>query len=196
MGRQRNSLLQSVMHVAARIVTQTWCVCSCMSLAVITFCTQWLAILVVENLLADKSHITFYPKTDIRLLKRPHIRIHLLLYICQAVIWCQWVLWLRASPPKKLILMETRSSGWKCDWCMWRKANPTSSRKCLYVGGGEVCGVNGALNTYRCTHNTLENWKVVDIKKRKAGRPVDLGALTLNGLYSGPHSINKKRVRT
>jgi hypothetical protein len=48
---------------------------------------------------------------------------------------------------------------------------------------------------YRYTHNTLEYWKVVDIKKkRKAGRPLDLGTLTLEDLYSGPRAINKKKA--
>ena len=54
--------------------------------------------------------------------------------------------------------------------------------------------MNSVLITYRYTHNTLENWKVVDIKKRKAGRPVDLGALTLEDLYSGPRAINNKKA--
>ena len=50
------------------------------------------------------------------------------------------------------------------------------------------------LNGYRYTHNTLENWKVVDIKKKKAGRPVNLGTLTLEDLYSGPRAINRKKA--
>ena len=35
---------------------------------------------------------------------------------------------------------------------------------------------------------------MVDIKKRKAGRPVDLGAVTLENLYNGPRAINKKKA--
>ena len=35
---------------------------------------------------------------------------------------------------------------------------------------------------------------MVDIKKRKAGRPVDQGTLTLEDLYSGPRAINKKKA--
>ena len=35
---------------------------------------------------------------------------------------------------------------------------------------------------------------MVGIKKKKAGRPVDLGTLTLDDLYSGPRAINKKNA--
>ena len=35
---------------------------------------------------------------------------------------------------------------------------------------------------------------MVDIKKRRAGRPIDLGTVTLENLYSGPRAINKKKA--
>ena len=35
---------------------------------------------------------------------------------------------------------------------------------------------------------------MVDVKKRRVGHPVDLGAVTLDQLYSGPHPINKKKA--
>ena len=44
------------------------------------------------------------------------------------------------------------------------------------------------LLTCRYTHNSLEGWKVVDIRKRRSGRPVDMGTVTLDNLYSGPRS--------
>ena len=53
---------------------------------------------------------------------------------------------------------------------------------------------NTLLFLLRYTHNTLEGWKVVDLKKRTAGRPVNLGAVSLENLYSGPRSINEKKA--
>ena len=46
----------------------------------------------------------------------------------------------------------------------------------------------------RYTHNSLEGWKVVDIKKQRAGRPADFNSITLSNLYNGPRHINKKKA--
>ena len=39
--------------------------------------------------------------------------------------------------------------------------------------------------SYRYSHNTLEVWKVVDLKRRSKGRPVDIGLIPLPPLYPG-----------
>ena len=47
---------------------------------------------------------------------------------------------------------------------------------------------------FRCSLNELEAWKVVDVKKRSRGRPVDMGRLTISPLYSGPRQIKKAKM--
>ena len=47
---------------------------------------------------------------------------------------------------------------------------------------------------FRCSLNELESWKVVDVKKRARGRPVDMGRLTISPLYSGPRQIKQAKL--
>ena len=47
---------------------------------------------------------------------------------------------------------------------------------------------------YRYSHNTLEVWKTVDLRRRSKGRPVDLGLHALNPLYLGPRQICAKKL--
>lgn len=44
---------------------------------------------------------------------------------------------------------------------------------------------------YRYSHNTLEVWKTVDLKRKSKGRPPDL---TLPPAYTGARAINKKKM--
>ena len=47
---------------------------------------------------------------------------------------------------------------------------------------------------YYCySHNNLEEWKVLNVRKRSCGRPVDLGHQNLLPLYSGPHSLSQSK---
>ena len=45
---------------------------------------------------------------------------------------------------------------------------------------------------YWYSHNTLEVWKTVNLKRKTQGRPPDFGRLTLPSLYTVPRAINKK----
>ena len=47
---------------------------------------------------------------------------------------------------------------------------------------------------YRISHNDLEQWKVVDLKPIRRGRPADIGRASLQHLYAGPRTINKKKL--
>ena len=47
---------------------------------------------------------------------------------------------------------------------------------------------------YRYSHNTLEVWKIVNLKQKMKGRPPDFGRLTLPPLYMVPRAINKKKL--
>ena len=47
---------------------------------------------------------------------------------------------------------------------------------------------------FRCSHNTLEAWKVVDLKKKSKGRPPVISHIDLPILYEGGRSINKKKL--
>ena len=47
---------------------------------------------------------------------------------------------------------------------------------------------------YRCSHNELEQWKIVNLKPMHQGRPIDIGRASLQQLYHGPRSINKKKL--
>ena len=42
---------------------------------------------------------------------------------------------------------------------------------------------------YRHSLNTLETWKIVDLKRKAKGRPPDLGRILLPKLYSRPREI-------
>jgi hypothetical protein len=57
-----------------------------------------------------------------------------------------------------------------------------------------VCKEQSLQFQYRYSHNTLEAWKTVDLKRKTKGRPPDLGRLSLPQLYTGPRPINKKKV--
>ena len=48
---------------------------------------------------------------------------------------------------------------------------------------------------YRYRHNTLEAWKILDVCKKRVGRPVDLGTAALTPLYSCPRAINAKKLQ-
>ena len=47
---------------------------------------------------------------------------------------------------------------------------------------------------YRTSHNDLEQWKVVDLKPIRRGRPADISRASLQHLYAGPRTINKKKL--
>ena len=42
---------------------------------------------------------------------------------------------------------------------------------------------------YRYSHNTLEEWKVVDLKRKTKGRPPDMGRILPTELHSHPRPI-------
>jgi len=48
---------------------------------------------------------------------------------------------------------------------------------------------------YRYTINTLEPWKTVNLRRRRAGRPSDLGRVDLLPLYDGPRPISAPKYR-
>ena len=47
---------------------------------------------------------------------------------------------------------------------------------------------------YRCSLNDSEQWKEVDVKRRRQGRPVDMDRVTLQPLFTGPHTIKKAKM--
>ena len=47
---------------------------------------------------------------------------------------------------------------------------------------------------YRHSHNTLEAWKVVDLKRKAKGRPLDIGQVQLGPFYAGGRAVNKKKL--
>lgn len=47
---------------------------------------------------------------------------------------------------------------------------------------------------YRYSLNSLEAWKRLDLRKRRAGRPADVGRVLLTPLYSGPRPLNEKKL--
>ena len=68
----------------------------------------------------------------------------------------------------------------KVDWLFIRWIRVTQSKPLAFQ--------------FRCSLNELEAWKVVDVKKRARGRPVDMGRLTISPLYSGPRPIKKAKM--
>ena len=47
---------------------------------------------------------------------------------------------------------------------------------------------------FRYTHNTLEGWKTVDLKRKGKGRPPVIANIPLPELYSGGRAINQKKM--
>ena len=47
---------------------------------------------------------------------------------------------------------------------------------------------------YKYSHNTLECWKSVDLRRKTKGRPVDMGLARLPPLYSGPRQISSAKL--
>ena len=43
---------------------------------------------------------------------------------------------------------------------------------------------------YRYSHNALEAWKILDVQRKRAGRPADRGRIPLVRLYTNPCPIN------
>ena len=48
---------------------------------------------------------------------------------------------------------------------------------------------------YRYSHNALEAWKVLDVKRRQCGRPIDMGLVELPPLYTGPLSLKPNKLQ-
>ena len=48
---------------------------------------------------------------------------------------------------------------------------------------------------YRYSHNALEAWKVLDVQRKRPGRPADPGRLPLEPLYTNPRAINTKKLQ-
>lgn len=48
---------------------------------------------------------------------------------------------------------------------------------------------------YRYSHNALEAWKVLDVMKKRKGRPTDLGRISLNALYTSARPVNAQKLR-
>ena len=47
---------------------------------------------------------------------------------------------------------------------------------------------------YRFTHNELEPWKTIDVKRRQKGRPPDLGRIALPLLWEEPRGVDHKKL--
>ena len=48
---------------------------------------------------------------------------------------------------------------------------------------------------YRYSHNNLEAWKTLDVRRKRQGRPSDLGRTSLVPLYSRSRPINDKTLQ-
>ena len=42
--------------------------------------------------------------------------------------------------------------------------------------------------------NSFEAWKILDLCKRRTGRPAHIGRVVLQPLYSGPCQLSKKKL--
>lgn len=47
---------------------------------------------------------------------------------------------------------------------------------------------------YKYSHNSLEAWEVLDVKRHTRGCPSDMGRTSLPPLYSGPRQIQEKKL--
>ena len=47
---------------------------------------------------------------------------------------------------------------------------------------------------YKYSLNTLESWKILDVQKRQPGRPIDIGRIELQPLYSGPRPLPSNKL--
>ena len=47
---------------------------------------------------------------------------------------------------------------------------------------------------FHTTHNELEDWQCIDVKRRTKGRPPDLGRITLPTLCTAPCGLNRQRL--
>ena len=47
---------------------------------------------------------------------------------------------------------------------------------------------------YRNSLNELEGWKEVNVRRKRQGRPVDMGRVTLTPLFIGPCPIKKVKI--
>ena len=47
---------------------------------------------------------------------------------------------------------------------------------------------------YRCSLNDFEQWKEVDVKRKRQGRSVDMGRVRLQPLFTGPRAIKKAKM--
>ena len=48
---------------------------------------------------------------------------------------------------------------------------------------------------YRYSHNTLEAWKILDVQRKRPGRPSDPGRLSLEPLYDDARPIDSKKLK-
>ena len=48
---------------------------------------------------------------------------------------------------------------------------------------------------YKYSHNDLESWKILDVRRRKRGRPLDPGRLVLQPLYTHPRPIKANKLK-
>ena len=61
-------------------------------------------------------------------------------------------------------------------WLQIRKANPYEIR-------------------YRYSHNSLEAWKILNVQRKRAGRPSDPGRVSLKPLYDNPRPIQPEKLQ-
>ena len=66
----------------------------------------------------------------------------------------------------------------------------------MEVRGNDIDMHTAILFLLRCTHNSLEGWKVVDVKKRRAGRPVNLGDFNLDISIADHVPLTRRNLMT
>ena len=78
---------------------------------------------------------------------------------------------------------------------VYRKVNTYNERvEWLNIRWFQISKENPFQVKYQYSHNTLEVWKVLDLQKRRVGRPTDIGKVLLTPLYGSPRHVNVKKL--
>ena len=112
--------------------------------------------------------------------------------------WCVLVERARQRNPFTVKRMET------CDFLsiesvrsliVHRKVNTQKQKvEWLNIRWLQICADHPFQVRYRYSLNSLEAWKTLDLRKRRTGRPADIGRVVLQPLYSGPRPLSEKKL--
>ena len=79
---------------------------------------------------------------------------------------------------------------------VYRKVNTMNQKvDWLSIRWIRICQEKPFEIKYRYSHNTLEAWKTLDVRKKRQGRPSDIGRVQLTPLYTGQRQLNENKLR-